>query len=43
MKPSLTNLRMLCLELAMDNSLISLGSNHTLFLPHLRTDAAKRF
>lgn len=31
------------LELAMDNSLDSLGSNHTLFLPHLRTEAAKRF
>ena len=42
-KPSLINLRMFCLELALAISLISLGSNQTLFLPHFITLAANRF
>merc|ERR1712157_313833 len=39
-KPSLTSLRMFCLELAIEISLTSLGSNHTFLFPHLRTSAA---
>jgi hypothetical protein len=37
------SLRMFCLELALAISLISLGSNQTLFLPHFITEAASRF
>ena len=37
------SLRMFCLELALAISLISLGSNQTLFLPHFITLAANRF
>lgn len=42
-KPSLISLRMFCLEFALAISLVSLGSNHIFFLPHLRTLAASRF
>ncbi|KAH9421708.1 hypothetical protein DERP_001995 [Dermatophagoides pteronyssinus] len=42
-KPSLINLRMFCRELALEISLFSFGSSQTLFRPHLRTAAAKRF
>merc|ERR1711972_1058562 len=42
-RPSLMSLRMFCLELALAISLISLGSNHTLFLPHFITEEARRF
>merc|ERR1719150_881106 len=42
-RPSLMSLRMFWRELALAISLISLGSNHTLFLPHFMTPAARRF
>ena len=42
-KPSLINLRMFCLEFAMEISFASFGSSQTRFLPVLRTDAASRF
>merc|ERR1719192_2441486 len=42
-RPSLISFLMFCLELALAISLISLGSNHTLFLPHFMTSAARRF
>merc|ERR1719273_2875326 len=42
-RPSLISFLMFCLELALAISLISLGSNHTLFLPHFMTPAARRF
>merc|ERR1719286_38638 len=35
------SLRMFWQELALAISLISLGSNHTLFLPHFMTPAAR--
>merc|ERR550517_12942 len=40
---SLVSLRMFWRELALAISLISLGSSHTLFLPHFMTPAARRF
>jgi len=43
MRPSETSLRMVWRELALEISLISLGSIQTLFLPHLRTAAESRF
>ena len=43
MRPSETNFRMVCRELALPISVISLGSSQTLFLPQPRTDAARRF
>merc|ERR1719385_527081 len=42
-KPSLINLRTFCRELALPISLITWGSSHTLFLPHLSTEAANLF
>merc|ERR1719295_2181967 len=42
-RPSLMSLRMFWREFALAISLISLGSNHTLFLPHFMTPAARRF
>merc|ERR1719318_492735 len=42
-RPSLISLRMFWRELALAISFISLGSNHTLFLPHFITPAARRF
>merc|ERR1719508_215 len=42
-RPSLMSLRIFWRELALAISLISLGSNHTLFLPHFMTPAARRF
>ena len=42
-RPSLMSLRMFCLELALAISLISLGSNQTLFLPHFITEEASLF
>merc|ERR1712029_275167 len=37
------SLRIFCLELALAISLISLGSNQTLFLPHFITEEASLF
>merc|ERR1712051_786691 len=42
-RPSLMSLRIFCLELALEISLISLGSNQTLFLPHFITEEASLF
>ena len=42
-RPSFSNRAMLRRELANEISLISLGSNQILRLPHLSTDAARRF
>lgn len=41
--PSFCNRAMLRRELARDISFISFGSNQILRLPHLRTEAARRF
>ena len=43
MRPSLTNFRIVCRELAFEISLTSLGSSQILRLPQPTTDAARRF
>merc|ERR1719201_1622194 len=43
MRPSFSRRAMLRREFAKEISLISLGSNQILRLPHLSTDAARRF
>ncbi|KAI1181958.1 hypothetical protein F5B17DRAFT_226398 [Nemania serpens] len=43
MRPSLTSLRMVWRELALEISLTSLGSSQILRLPHPMTEAARRF